>query len=230
MGVLDQVMQLKNQGYSEQDIKDNLQQQGISPKQITDAINQAKIKNAVSSQNPEADDNPPTPGTPPGPPASSAAGTQGEQGYYTPQTQPMQATETMQPAYQQAPAEYYEETAYAPTASTGIDSDTIIEIANQVFSEKIRKTEKRLEELEELKTIAKVKVNNLDERLKRIEKMIDTLQVQILEKVGSYGRELQSTKKEVSMLEDTIGKTIKTKARKKSSKTKKKKTSSRKKR
>ena len=43
--------------------------------------------------------------------------------------------------------------------------------------------------------------------------MIDTLQVQILEKVGSYGRELKSTKKEVSMLEDTLKKTIKTKAR-----------------
>ena len=57
--------------------------------------------------------------------------------------------------------------------------------------------------------------------------MIDTLQVQILEKVGSYGKELQSTKKEVSMLENTLGKVIKTKAG--HTKTKKKTTSRKKK-
>ena len=197
MGVLDQVMQLKNQGYGEQDIIDSLSQQGISPKEITDAMNQAKIKNAVSStEGPGATEAAPTP--------QPTAGA--EPGYYTPQTQEMGG------AYPtQAAPEYYEEGAYAP-ATSGMDSDTIIEIANQVFTEKIRKTEKRIEELEELKTLVKVKVDSIDERLKRIEKMIDTLQVQVLEKVGSYGRELQSTKKEVSMLENTLGKTIKAKA------------------
>ena len=199
MGVLDQVMQLKNQGYGEQDIIDNLQQQGISPKEITDAMNQAKIKSAVSAPEESGETQ-----APPAPEPMAAAGA--EQGYYTPQTQPMQAGYPTQAA-----PEYYEE-AYAPATSTGMDSDTIIEIANQVFAEKKKKTEKRLEELEELKTLVKVKVDNIDERLKRIEKMIDTLQVQILEKVGSYGKELQSTKKEVSMLEDTLRKTIKTKA------------------
>jgi len=208
MGVLEQVTNLKNQGYSEQDIVDNLSQQGISPKEITDAINQAKIKSAVS--------NPGGPGTTEAPPTpETTAGTEG--GYYTPQTQ-----ETGADYSAAAPTEYYEEGAYAPAAtSAGVDSDTIIEIANQVFAEKIRKTEKRLEELEELKTIVKVKVDSIDERLKRIEKMIDSLQVQILEKVGSYGRELQSTKKEVSMLEDTLGKTIKAKAESHVSKPKK---------
>jgi hypothetical protein len=198
MGVLEQVTNLQNQGYGEQDIIDNLQQQGISPKEITDAMNQSKIKSAVSSEPPIAGA-PPTPGAP-GPEATAG------QGYYTPQTQPAQE------AYA-APegAEYYQENAYAP-ASTGMDSDTIIEIANQVFSEKIRKTEKRVEELEELKTILQVKVDGIDERLKRIEKMIDALQIQVIEKVGSYGKELSSTKKQVSMLENTLGKTIKAKA------------------
>ena len=214
MGVLDQVMQLKNQGHGEQDIINNLQQQGISPKEITDAMNQANIKSAVSSPGgPEAEAPSPEPTT---------AGA--ETGYYTPQTQEMGGA---YPAQQAAP-EYYEEGAYTPS-STGTDSDTIIEIANQVFVEKIKKTEKRVEELEELKTLAKVKVDNIDERLKRIEKMIDTLQVQILEKVGSFGKELQSTKKEVSMLENTLGKTIKTKVGT-VKKAPKKKTTSRKKR
>lgn len=184
MGILDQIIQLKSQGYEERDIIDALQQRGASPKDIMDAINQANIKNAVS--NADAIPSPTNEGG----------------GYYTPQTQQVGSYQK-----QPAQAEYYEEQGYTP-ASTGIDSDTIIEIANQIFSEKIRKTEKRVEDIDEIKAIMQVKVNSIDERLKKIEKIIDTLQVQILEKVGSYGKELESTQKEVSMLEDTLGKTI----------------------
>ena len=187
MGLLEQVIQLKNQGYGERDIIDSFQQQGIPPKDIMDAINQANIKSAVSNV-----DAIPSP-------------TGAEGGYYTPQTQQVGAY----PA-QPAQAEYYEEQAYAAPTGAGTDSDTIIEIANQIFSEKIKKTEKRVEDIEELKTVIQVKVNSIDERLKKIEKIIDTLQVQVLEKVGSYGKELESTKKEVSMLEETLGKTIRT--------------------
>lgn len=213
MGVLEQVTNLKNQGFGEQEITDNLQQQGISPKEITDALNQSQIKSAVSST--EA---PPIPGAAPTPGPEATAG----QGYYTPQTQPI----TADYSEQQAAPEYYQEQAYTPS-SAGMDSDTIIEIANQVFSEKIRKTEKRVEDLEELKTIIQVKVNGMEDRLKRMEKIIDALQIQIIEKVGSYGKELNSTKKQVSMLENTLGKTIRSKVE---SHTLKKKTISRKKR
>ena len=90
MGVLDQVMQLKNQGYGEQDIIDNLQQQGISPKEITDAISQSNIKSAVSSPGGPEAEAPPTP--------QPAAGA--EPGYYTPQTQEMGGA---YPAQQVAP-------------------------------------------------------------------------------------------------------------------------------
>ena len=126
MGTLDQVMQLKNQGYGEQDIINNLQQQGISPKEITDSINQSNIKSAVSPGGTEA---PPTPEM-----TTKPIGT--EQGYYTPQTQEAKEGYSQQAT---APAEYYEEEAYAPAVSGGMDSDTIIEIANQIFTEKIKK-------------------------------------------------------------------------------------------
>lgn len=190
MGILEQVMQMKSQGYGDQDISNYFQQQGVPPKDITDAINQANIKSAVSSEEPGIPN-----------PAEETGG------YYTPQTQ--EASYATAPTGQ---AEYYEsQPGYAPAAG-GTDSDTMIEIANQVFSEKIKKTENKVEDIEELKTVIQIKVNGMDERLKRIEKMIDSLQIQIIEKVGSYGKELESTKKEVSMLEDTLRKTIHTKA------------------
>ena len=192
MGVLEQVTQLKSQGYGEEDIYNSLQEQGISPGEIHNALNQSQIKSAVSSEA-----------------YNSEAPSPEQGGYYSPQTQ-----EYQEGAYpEQQGGEYYQENAYAQP-SGGMDSETIIEITNQVFAEKIKKTEKRVEEIEELKTIVQVKMANIEERLKRIEKMFDTLQIQIIEKVGSYGRELASTKKEVSMLEDTLGKTIKAKAEK----------------
>ena len=50
MGILDQITQMQNQGIPNEDIVRNLQEQGISPKEINDALSQAQIKSAVSSE------------------------------------------------------------------------------------------------------------------------------------------------------------------------------------
>ena len=44
MGTLDQVTQMKNQGVPENEIINRLQEQGVSPKAIGDAMDQSKIK------------------------------------------------------------------------------------------------------------------------------------------------------------------------------------------
>lgn len=196
MGVLDQVMQLRGQGIADTDIVTNLQQQGISPKEITDAINQAQIKNAVSAGNPGEEA--PVPGIPEGPPTAAGGA---EEALYTPTTQEVGADY----AGAAPEAEYYPEAGYG-AAAPAMDSDTMIEIANQVFSEKIKKMEKTLEELSELKTLASVKLDGVDERLKKIERIIDTIQIKILEKVGAYGKELESAKKEMSMMQESVRK------------------------
>ena len=49
MSVLEQITQMKNQGVPDDDIVKQLQEQGISPKAINDALNQAEIKKAVSN-------------------------------------------------------------------------------------------------------------------------------------------------------------------------------------
>ena len=86
----------------------------------------------------------------------------------------------------------------------------MIEIAEQVFAEKIRKIQKQLEDLNEFKTLADTKLTHATNRLRRIEETIDKLQMAILEKVGSYGRGLDSIKKEMSMMQDSFSKTLPT--------------------
>ncbi len=126
---------------------------------------------------------------------------------------------------QQYPQDQYQPEQYIPQGyapqqeygypTSGIsDTDTIIEITEQVFSEKIKTIQKQVEDLTEFKVLAQTKIDNISDRLKRIELNIDRLQAEILEKVGSYGRGLEGIKKEMGMMQQSFGKIVSTVARK----------------
>jgi hypothetical protein len=121
-----------------------------------------------------------------------------EQEMYIPQ-------ETYYPQSQQAPQEGYEY-QYPPTYIG--DTDTIIEIAEQVFLEKNKPIQKKLDEINEFRALAQTKIDNISDRLKRIELIIDKLQASILEKIGSYGQGLETIKKEMGMMQESFGKMI----------------------
>jgi chromosome segregation ATPase len=59
MDVLNEVINLKNQGMSDTDISTELQNKGVSPVEISDALNQAEIKTAVSQEQPMEAPQPP---------------------------------------------------------------------------------------------------------------------------------------------------------------------------
>ncbi len=206
MGILEQITQMKNQGIPDEKIVSGLQEQGVSPREINDALSQAQIKSAVSNagstEEMQMTQSPPAP-------------SQQDSGTYIPKTQEMpEAPGTEQEMYapqsqqeSSPPQEYYQQDAYN-YPSEGVDSNTLIEIAEQVFSEKIKKIQKQVEDINEFKTLAQTKIDNTAERLKRIEATIDKLQIAILEKIGSYGRNIESIKKEMSMMQDSFGKVV----------------------
>lgn len=238
MGVLDQVIDLKNKGVSENEIVNNLREQGISPKMIENALSQAKIKSAVSASDdvqegmepsimrPEKAEPLPTEGMGPSeadltPPPSSSRVPPAAQRGFAPMTQemseeeyvPRPQEETYESSYSQpqySAQEYYpqESYGYSPASVGAGDTDTMIEISEQVFSEKVKAIQKQLGDLNEFKTLAQTKIDNISDRLKRIEASIDRLQSAILEKVGSYGRGLDSVKKEMGMMQDSFGKMV----------------------
>lgn len=204
MGVLDQVMKMKKQGMEESEITQNLQEQGISPKAINDALNQADVKSAVSNNEPYENQNQETFS------ASSANQYPLQQTQeYAPQ--PEQDYYPQQQDYSQQEQGYYPQEnynqGYSQYPSAG-DTSMTIEIAEQVFAEKMQKTMKQIDDLIEFKTMTESKVELLSERLKRIESTIDKLQLSILDKVGSYGKNLDSIKKEMSMMQDSFGKMV----------------------
>lgn len=185
MGIMEQIIQMKNQGIDDSQIIRNLQEQGVSPRQINDALSQIQIKNAVNNENDSYQEQYPQ-----------------EYGQEAPTIPSPNESYEQQEQYQEYPQGDYSN-VQQPSYS-----DIMIEIAEQVFLQKSKKMQKQVEEANEFNTLSKAKIEELDNRLKRIENMIDKLQIAILDKVGSYQDTLGSIKKEMSMMQDTMSKTI----------------------
>ncbi len=216
MGVLEQINQMRNQGISEDEIISRLEEQNVSPKAIHEALGQSRIKEAISDtgslkQMREEEiggsdfyDMPQSPYTGAVPYPKSQEVREDEE--YAPQPQEEYAPQTR--AYPPVSQEFYPQEGYEEYYAGSSGTDTMIEIAEQVFSDKIRKLQTHIEELNEFRVLTQTKVTHMSERLNRIESTIDKLQAAILQKIGSYGGTLESIKKEMSMMQESFGKMI----------------------
>jgi hypothetical protein len=203
MGIIEKINQQRKEGLDDNKISDQLLDEGISPNEIREAFDQIKVKKAISSENLLEN----SMMTEENPELNYEQGIQEmeessqPEEYYSPQQQaPTPQTEEYY-SPQESQAGYAEQGA-------GFDTSTIIEIAEQVFSEKTSRMEKQLDKMNEFVNLAEVKMSGTDERIKRIEKIIDNLQIKILEKISSYGENIESVKKEMSMMQDSFSKTL----------------------
>jgi hypothetical protein len=293
---LEKLNQLKSQGKSEQEIIGILQEQGHNPRDITNALNQLKIKDAVNpgqnmspgmspsimsneedlesssvpspsqNQGNQQQNNSQQPYTPQPAPSQQGysqppvpqnnfnsqqnynSGNQGNQQQnnsqqpYTPQPAPSQqgysqqnyppeenyysnqqysnsnAYSPQEPPQNYPPEEDYYSQDYSPQGQSYDEyegyaqpyesTDTIIEISEQVFSEKSKELEDQIKELTEFKRIYEQRINDMNERLKRIEKYFDKMQLAIMEKVTLFGKNIDNLQKEVNMVEDSFSKVV----------------------
>lgn len=194
MGILETIAQMKNQGMMDSEIAESLRQQGITPKNISDALNQSQIKSAVAGEYAEPEDLSREEYIP-----SQQYQTQEVPENYSPQEQNYQ--------------EYYPQQGYENygSAQPYSQTDSMMDVAEQVFEEKTKKIQKQLDDSEHFKNIALIQMQNISERLKRLESIFDQLQTAVIEKVGNYGKDISSLKKEVGMVEDSFTKLAKNK-------------------
>jgi len=195
MGLIETIAQMKNQGMIDSEIAESLRQQGVTPKDIDNALNQSQIKSAVAGEyepeNLEAEEYIPS------------------QQY---QTQTQEIPENYSPQEQNY-QEYYPQQGYESygSAQPYNPTDSMMDVAEQVFEEKTKKMQKQMDSFEQFKNIAIIQMQNISERLKRLESMSDQLQTAVIEKVGTYGKDISSLKKEVAMVEDSFTKLAKNK-------------------
>jgi len=229
MSTLDEVRGMQAKGMSEADIVKTLREGGSPYKDISYALEQSKIKAAV--EEPPSEPVPsPIPQTPAQvqtqPPSLNPAPSP----IKTPTTQQMPGMEKSmlspggtEGATQSYPTEEYipqqppspEGAAYGSSnypqyeyQNPGISSDTITEISEQVVSERLNEIRKHIEKVIDFKTTVESKIESVEERLKRIEKIIDTLQSSVLKKVGDYVTNIADIKKELIETQKTFAKLV----------------------
>jgi hypothetical protein len=212
MAILDQVIQMQGEGKENPEILRVLQEQGISAKEVSDAINQAQIKNALTTQENKME----------------------QQSIMTDNSTVPEATpQASQPVAQE---EYYAQTpqGYDQNYTEGeygqgtVDPDTISEIAKQVVDEEFKAFEKKTGNLASFKNSTESNMENIEERLKRIEQIIDKLQQSVIQKIGEFGENTNYIRKDLENLHNTTSKLMNPlidslNAKKKSSKKKSKK-------
>ncbi|MDO8563445.1 MAG: hypothetical protein Q7R87_00360 [Nanoarchaeota archaeon] len=191
MGLIEEVQELKSSGALEDKITAILQERGYPKRDIADAISQSQIRDAVSSDSQysqEANYSDSQQDMRPSLLSNKVPAVQEYSQQDVPQNYPQETQNQGYGQYQQ-----YDQNSYTPPAS----SDTISEISEQIVSEKLSPIRDQLEKIIDMRNSFEAKAEYLDERLKRIEHIIDKLQLSILEKVGDQVNNIQSIKDEL---------------------------------
>ncbi len=102
-----------------------------------------------------------------------------------PEVYPNEQGQEQDPYYAQTPQAYPEQDYYAPQDTANLD--TISEIAEQVATEKLNEFSKKTGDIANFKNRIQEKVNDIDDRLKRIEGSIDKIQQAVIGKIGEFG-------------------------------------------
>ncbi len=190
---VNRVVQMQQQGMSDNDIINALKNEGVSPKDISDSLAQARIKMAVSQEE--------TTGYP--------QQAQQEQ-QYAPQEQQYAPQQQYADQYapqdqgQYAPQEQQYAPAYADQSSMSIE--TITEIVDRIIAEKLKEINQKIKPVVDFKNKAEEDIADLKERVKRIESTTDSLQKSVIGKVGEFGQSTSMIHQDLENLHGTVSK------------------------
>jgi DNA-binding transcriptional MerR regulator len=176
MDVLDKVTELQSQGLQDEDINKQLRDEGFSPQEINDALSQARVKEAVSA-----------------PQGMEQSISEQEMQEYSPQAGQEYAQGDQQ----------YGQDQYQPQQ---LDTDTISEIAEQVVQEKFSEFNKKTGDIVNFKNEVRAQLQDIDERIKRIESALDNIQKAIIGKIGEYGENIAYVHKDLENIHETVSK------------------------
>ena len=92
--------------------------------------------------------------------------------------------------------------------SQGTDTETMTEIARQITEEELDKIKKQVQEFTKFKIETKGRISNIDERLRRIEIIIDRLQASIIGKIGEQWETISNLKNEMQATQESFSKVL----------------------
>ena len=215
MAALEQVMQLKEQGYSEQDIIQYLKDQGINQKEIYDALAQSNIKSELNRESayaqgifPAVTNNQISNRDYPADSQQIARQEYSMQPSMMAKESPQQTqampSEYQEPSYTYAQQDYQN---YYPEYQSS-DVETITEIAEQLIEEKNEKIKKQISILASFKEETSAEIERINMRLEKIENNFNNLQASIIRKIGEYGEDIKNIGKEMHANQESFSKLL----------------------
>ncbi|MBI5148782.1 hypothetical protein HZA33_03820 [Candidatus Pacearchaeota archaeon] len=203
---------MHSQGALDEEIVRTLQEEGFPSQDISDAINQSKIKAAVGEGVPGMGGGmqPSIMQAPEELPVPIPIKKQKQQGQAQQAYSPYPTYQQEEAAYPQTYAEYPQAEAqnYGYSQAGGVDAETIEEIAEEIASEKINQFKMQVGDIAEFKQDTQSSVTAMSERLKRIETNMDRLQAALLGKVQDYGKDIKDLGAEMRALEGAFSKIL----------------------
>jgi hypothetical protein len=191
MALLERINSMKQSGMPDIQIVNTLKEEGITPREINEALSQLKIKSAINSQNQEQ--------------MQPSIMTPSPEQQYPEQFQNQQYQEQYpQQVQEQYPQQQYQEQYYSQT----IDIETIRDISKQEIEEAMKKPKSEIDSLSKFKSEISFEIQNIDNRLKKIESIIQELQTAIIRKIGDYGEAVSSISDELRETQKSFSKVI----------------------
>ena len=108
---------------------------------------------------------------------------------------------------------YPQEYGYAPEAAAGyypqvLDIETVRDISKQQVEEALGKMRGDLLSLAKMKTEMKFEMQDMENRLAKVESMMGEIQASIIRKIGEYGESISSISKEIKATQQSFSKVI----------------------
>ena len=191
---------------------------GANTTNKADKFSQSKIKSAVSGENDDGSrailNNPDTPTTP----ATAEYEEMQVSMMNQPRVEQAPTQEPVQdppsePQYQIEPAQLPQEQPQQPQGNyegystyqpISISPDTMSEVAEQVVAEKLGAVTRSVDKLLDSNVSLEAQMKYAEDRIKRLEKIIDALQLSLLQKVGEYVSNVSDMKTELAETQKTF--------------------------
>lgn len=180
---IDQVITMRQQGFSNNQIVQTLRQQGFAPTDIFDAMNQADIKGSVEEIPAEFLENPP-------PEQPMQMQPEDQTGYYPPQPP-------------EASGNYYQPNMPRP-------EERIEELAEAIIDEKWEELVKSINKMIEWKDKVDVRISKLEQEITDVRAEFDKVHQAIIGKIGDYDKNIVSIGTEIKAMEKVFQKVLPT--------------------
>ncbi|MBI4738891.1 hypothetical protein HY772_04990 [Candidatus Woesearchaeota archaeon] len=187
----EEVLNLRQQGLSNNQITEILARQGYATSQILDAMNQADIRARIAPMQLQRGDRMPENQVPPMPPPGFAAYPQGP----------------MPPPVARPPMP-----SMMPEGDEGREGDYAVtrieELAEAIIDEKWAELVENINRIIDWKEKTEARIASIETEFKNLKENFDKLQGSVLEKVGEYDRHIQDVGTEVAALEKVFQKVL----------------------